>query len=166
LRSILLITLLAAIGCGSMQSEKPAQLRGKLVLETVPNPLIAKSLGGDEYEVAFDIVMREEGGVATRIETFTVEAIALGGIVVRSETHPATFITQRGYPAEVPSGQYLRFSFVKRWKLPTELLLSGAAVRVTARTIDANGLRNVTSFRADVNPSSTTPRAVNQSSAS
>jgi hypothetical protein len=152
-RRALPLLLLAVIGCGSLQSEKPAQLRGKLVLETVPNPLIAKSLGGDEYEVAFDIVMREEGGVTTRIESFTVDAIALGGVVVRSETHPATFITQRGYPAEVPSGQYLRFSFLKRWKLPSELLLSGAALRVTARTIDANGLRNVTSFRADVNPS-------------
>lgn len=153
LRRVLPFLLLAVLGCGSIQTEKPAQLRGKLVLETVPNPLLAKALGGDEYEVTFDIVMREEGGVTTRIESFTVDAIALGGLVVRSETHPADFITKRGYPVEVPSGQYLRFSFVKRWKLPTELLLSGAAVRVTARTIDANGLRNVTSFRAEVNPS-------------
>lgn len=145
------LLFLLVVACGTIPTEQPAMLRGTLVLDTVPNPLVAKSLGGDEYEVAFDIVMREEGGVATRIESFTVDAIALGGVVVRSETHPATFITERGYPAEVPAGQYLRFSFLKRWKLPTDLLLSGAAIRVTARTIDANGMRNVTKFRADVN---------------
>ena len=151
MRRTLVVLLLLLAGCGSIQKEEPALLRGRLVLETVPNPLIAKSLGGDEYEVTFDIVMREEGGVDTRIENFTVEAIAMGGVVVRSETHPAKFITDRGYPAEVQAGKYLRFSFVKRWKLPTDLLLAGAAVRVTARTIDANGKADVTSFLANVN---------------
>ena len=134
-----------------MQKEQPSLLRGRLVLETVPNPLSARSLGDDHYEVKFDIVMREEGGVDTRIESFTVDAIALKGVVVRSETHPASFITARGYPADVQAGQYLRFSFTKRWKLPTDLLLGGAAIRVTARTIDANGMRGVTTFRTDVN---------------
>lgn len=144
----LLLILLAA--CSSVDREAPRPIRGHIVLETVPNPLIAKSLGGDEYEVAFDLVMREEGGVDTRIETFTVDAIALGGVIVRSETHPATYITSRGYPANVAAGEYLRFSFVKRWTLPTRLLLSGASVRVTARTIDANGAKDVTNFRAEV----------------
>ena len=137
-------------GCAAMDREAPRPIRGHLVLETIPNPLVAKSLGGDAYEVAFDLVMREEGGVATRIEDFTVEALALGGVIVRSERHPAAYITARGYPAEVAAGQFLRFSFVKRWTLPTRLLLSGAAVRITARTIDASGARDVTTFRADV----------------
>jgi hypothetical protein len=142
--------LLLFAACSAMDAEAPRPVRGRLVLETVPNPLVAKSLGGDAYEVAFDLVMREEGGVDTRIEDFTVDAIALGGVVVRSETHPAAYITGRGYPANVAAGQFLRFSFVKRWTLPTDLLLSGAAVRVTARTVDANGARDVTTFRAAV----------------
>jgi hypothetical protein len=151
LRVVLLpLILLLLSACGSMDREDPRPIRGRLVLETVPAPLVAKALGGDEYEMAFDIVMREEGGVETRIVDFTVEALALGGLVVRSETQPAEFITRRGYPASVPAGQYLRFSFVKRWRLPTELLLKGAAVRVTARTIDANGSRDVATFRTDV----------------
>ena len=145
----LALALLAA--CSSLPSEEPAVLRGTLVLETVPNPLLAKPLGDNEYELAFDIVMREQGGVDTRIEEFTVEAIAIGGVVVRSETHPASFITDRGYPAEVAAGKYLRFSFTKRWKLPTSMVLAGASVRVTARTVDANGMKNVTTFRAAVN---------------
>lgn len=149
-RAALLLLLILLAGCASMDTEAPRAIRGRIVLETVPNPLIAKSLGGDSYEVAFDLVMREEGGVDTRIEDFTVDAIALGGLVVRSETHPATYITGKGYPAQVAAGKYLRFSFVKRWTLPTDLLLSGAAVRVTARTVDVNGARDVTTFRAAV----------------
>ena len=146
---LLLIALLVT-ACSSLPQEAPTLLRGRLVLETIPNPLLARPLGDDLYEMAFDIVMREEGGVDTRIEQFTVEAIALGGVVVRSETHPASFITSRGYPAEVKAGKLLQFHFVKQWTLPTDLLLSGAAVRVTARTIDANGRRDVTTFRARV----------------
>lgn len=148
-RHLLLLILLAA--CASVDREAPRPIRGRLVLETIPNPLVAKSVGGDIYEVTFDLVMREEGGVDTRIDDFTIDAIALGGVVVKSETHPATYITSRGYPSNVAAGQHLRFTFVKRWTLPTALLLSGAAVRVTARTTDANGARDVTTFRAAVN---------------
>jgi hypothetical protein len=155
----LAVTILCLLsGCSGLVNEAPSVLRGTLVLETVPNPLIAKPLGGEEYEVAFDIVMREQGGVDTRIETFTVEAIAMAGIVIRSETHPASFITARGYPAQVAAGQYLRFSFVKRWRLPTDLLLAGAAVRVSAHTIDANGSRNLTTFRANIHRASAPDR--------
>lgn len=149
LAAALALSLVVA-GCGSIAREEPRPIRGRLILETVPNPLVAKSLGNDDYEMAFDIVMREEGGVDTRIVDFTVDALALGAVVVRSETHRADFITSRGYPAEVPAGNYLRFSFVKRWRLPTDILLKGAAVRVTARTIDANGAGDVSTFRADV----------------
>ena len=145
-----LLVVFLATGCGSIAREEPRAIRGRLVLETVPMPLVAKPLGNDLYEVAFDIVMREEGGVDTRIVDFTVDALALGGVVVKSQTQPAEYITRRGYPAQVPAGQYLRFSFVKRWKLPTDLLLTGAAVRVTARTVDANGARDVSTFRTDV----------------
>jgi hypothetical protein len=144
----LLLVLLT--GCSSLDREEPRPIRGHIVLETIPNPLVAKSLGGDVYEVTFDLVMREEGGVDTRIEDFTVDAIALGGVVVRSETHGPDFITSRGFPAQVAAGQHLQFTFVKRWTLPTDLLLSGAAVRVTARTVDANRVRDVTTFRAAV----------------
>ncbi len=142
------IWMLAA--CSGLVNESPSVIRGTLVLDTKPNPLLARPLGGDDYEMAFDIIMREQGGVDTRIESFTVEALAIGGLVVRKESHSASFITSRGYPAEVPAGQYRQFNFVKRWKLPSEVLLAGASVRVTAHTIDANGSRNVTMFRADV----------------
>ncbi len=149
-RALFLLLSLLLAACSNLPREDSVPLRGKLVLETVPNPLIAKPLGGDAYEMAFDIVMREEGGVDTQIESFTIDAIALGGVIVRSETHPGSYITARGYPDRVEAGRYLRFSFVKRWTLPTQLLLSGAAVQVTARTVDVNGRRNVTTFRARV----------------
>ena len=144
------LAVLLFAGCGSIAREEPRAIRGRLVLETVPAPLVARALGEDVYEVAFDIVMREEGGVDTRIVDFTVDAIALGGIIVRSETHPAAFIESRGFPSRVGAGEYLRFSFRKQWRLPSQLLLSGAALRVTARTVDANGARDESTFRTEV----------------
>jgi len=146
--AILLFTILAA--CSAMDREPVSVPVGTLVLETVPNPLIATSLGGGEFEIAFLLTMREEGGVDTIVESFTVEAITIGGLVVRTETHGPDFITARGFPADVDAGQLLQFEFVKRWKLPTDLLMKGAGVRVTARTVDANGRRNTATYRADV----------------
>jgi hypothetical protein len=143
------ILLLLCIACSGLQ-ETPALVKGRLVLDTDPNPLIARAVGEDLYELAFAIVMREEGGVDVRIEDFTVEAMAFRTMVVQSQTFPATYITGRGYPAAVPAGQYLRFDFVKRWSLPTRLLLSGAALRVTARTVDAQGRRDVSVVKIDV----------------
>ena len=125
-------------------------LRGRLVLEVAPDPIRAVPVGEDLYEMTFDIIMREEGGVAVAIEDFTVEAVAFGSITVHSQTFPASFITQRGYPASIEAGKYLRFSFTKRWKLASHLLLSGASARIKARTRDAHGVRGETALRVGV----------------
>lgn len=138
----LLLLLLLCLAC-SGAPETPAVLKGRLVLDTDPNPLAARKVGDDLYEFSFAIVMREEGGVDVRIDDFTVEAVAFKTVVVRSQTFPGSYIVERGYPAEVPAGQYLRFDFRKRWPIPTRFLLSGATVRVTARTVDRQGRKDV-----------------------
>ena len=134
----LLITLSA---CHAFRDEPLARLQGRLVLEVAPNPIVARPVGDDWYEMRFDIIMREEGGVGVRIEDFTVEAVAFRAVTVSTQTYPAEFITQRGYPADVGASQHLRFGFTRRWRLPTTLLISGASARVIARTIDTNGIR-------------------------
>ena len=144
----LAIALLA--GCSAFQQEAPTTIKGRLVLEVVPNPIAAVSVGENLYDLAFDIVMREEGGVGVTIEDFTVEAMAFNTVPVKKQTFPATFITDRGYPAEIAAGKYLRFSFTKRWQLPGNLLMSGASARVTARTVDANGRRGESFVRVGV----------------
>jgi hypothetical protein len=142
-------------GCSAFQQEAPASLRGRLVLEVVPNPIEAVRAGDDLYDLTFDIVMREAGGIRVTIEEFTVDAIAFKTVTVKSETFPASYITDRGYPAEIGAGKYLRFSFKKRWQLPSRLLLSGASARVTARTVDENGRKDVSTIKVGVvvNPS-------------
>jgi hypothetical protein len=139
----------ALLNCTN-QPEPVATLRGRLVLEVEPNPIVATRVGDDLYEMKFDIVMREEGGVGVTIEDFTVDAIAFKTVTVRTQTYPAAYITERGYPASIAAGKYLRFSFVKRWQLSTRLLMSGASARITARTIDDNGARDLTSLRVGV----------------
>ena len=142
-KTCVFIALIAcAVACHSLQNEAPAARRGQLVLEVIPNPIAAIALGDDLYELTFDIVMREAGGVGVTIEEFTVDAIAFRTVTVQSQTYPATFITDRGYPASIDAGKYLRFSFTKQWRLPSRLLMSGASARVRAKTRDANGARS------------------------
>lgn len=112
--------------------------------------MIAVPVGDDFYELKFDIIMREEGGVGVTIDDFTVEAIAFKTVTVHRQTFPAAYISQRGYPIHIDSGKYLRFSFVRRWQLPTRLLLSGASARVTARTVDDNGVRGESAARIGI----------------
>jgi hypothetical protein len=148
------LTFLAVLallgGCHAFQDESAAPLKGRLVLEVIPNPIVARPMGHDWYEMQFDIVMREEGGVAVRIEDFTVDAVAFRAVTVSTQTFPATYITDRGYPASVEAGKHLRFSFTRRWQLPTPLLLSGASARVRARTVDANGVRSESTVRVGI----------------
>ena len=149
--SLTFLTVLALLGgCHAFQDESAAPLKGRLVLEVVPNPIVARPMGHDWYEMQFDIVMREEGGVAVRIEDFTVDAVAFRAVTVSTQTFPATYITDRGYPASVEAGKHLRFSFTRRWQLPTPLLLSGASARVRARTVDENGVRSESTVRVGI----------------
>ncbi len=150
-RSILaLAAVLGLFGCSGLPHEQAVPLRGRLELSVEPNPIVAHPLGRDLYELNFDIIMREAGGVGVRIEDFTVEAMAFKSVVVRSQTFPPSFITDRGYPASIEAGKYLRFSFSKRWTLPAALLLSGASARVEARTIDDNGVRGRSTVKVGV----------------
>ncbi len=149
MRRTIVAILTLACACATTP-ERPAAFRGHLILDTDPNPLIARKVGEDLYELSFDIIMREAGGVDVRIEDFTVSAIAFKTITVQSQTFPARYITDRGYPATIGAGKYLRFSFVKRWKIPARLLLSGASLHVSARTIDADGRRDTSEARIGV----------------
>lgn len=144
------ISVLIFSACAAIPKENVAVLKGRLELEVEPNPIVATPLGGNLYDLKFDIIMREAGGVDVRIEDFTVDALALKAIPIRSQTFPAKFITDRGYPDAIGAGKFLRFGFTRRWPLPTELLMTGAAARITARTIDANGARGETTIRVGV----------------
>ena len=147
---LLLLLLLTITACHTFRQEGPALLRGRLVLEVLPDPIRAIAVGEDIYEMSFDIIMREEGGVAVSIEDFTVEAVAFGTITVHSQTFPASFITERGYPSSIDAGKHLRFAFTKRWKLASHLLFSGASARIKARTRDANGVKGESLLRVGV----------------
>ena len=144
------ILSLLCLSCHAFRQEPLATLRGRLDLSVEPNPLVAVAIGDDLYELKFDIIMREAGGVGVTIEDFTVEAIAFKTVTVHRQIFPGSYIVSRGYPAHVEAGKYLRFSFTRQWRLESRLLLSGASARVTARTIDDNGVRDVTVVRIGV----------------
>ena len=75
---VVLISLIV-FSCAGRTPEPIAKLRGQLELSVDPNPIVATPLGNDLYELKFDIVMREAGGVGVRIEDFTVKNVVARG---------------------------------------------------------------------------------------
>lgn len=146
--SLLLALLLAA--CSSVQTEKPAVLKGQLVLEVDPNPIVATRVSENTWEFPFDIVMREAGGVDLHIESFTIDVYVLGAIHVFSAPYEGSMITQKGYPDRIEAGQFHRFPFRIRRDVPNDILFKGAYADVTAQTLDAMGNRNETKLRVGV----------------
>src|SRR5512142_2378246 len=105
-RTLLLALLLSA--CSSLETEKPAVLKGQLVLEVDPNPIVATRVSDKTWEFPFDIVMREAGGVDLQIESFTIDVYVLGAIHVFSAPSEGSAITQKVYPDRIEAGQFRR----------------------------------------------------------
>src|SRR6267142_1395063 len=111
---LLHISALILAACAAIPKESVAPMRGRLELEVEPNPIVATPVGGNWYELKFDIIMREAGGVDVRIEDFTVDTIALKAIPVRSPTFPtdapvnkarySTGVERNPQPPPVPKG--------------------------------------------------------------
>lgn len=146
----LLFALCSLLRCAAIPREVSPPLRGELVLEIDPNPIVAEKVGEDIYDFPFDIVMREAGGVGVTIEEFTVEVSLARLARVFSQTFPVAEITRRGYPAEVDAGQYLRFNFRTRKSVSSDLMFRGVTAAITVRTIDRNGWRGVSRTRVSV----------------
>jgi len=145
-----LVTALLSVSCSTLPREIGNPLAGRLLLEISPNPIIAEHVEGRTYDFPFDIIMRETGGVDVTIDDFTVDITLLGVVTLFSQKFPATEISRRGYPVEIGSGKFLRFSFRKRKEVPNDLVFRSAIARVTAHTTDTNGRRGETKLEVQV----------------
>lgn len=146
----LLLLALVLTACSSLETEKPAVMKGRLVLEVDPNPIVATRISDKTWEFPFDIVMREAGGVDLQIESFTIDVYVLGAIHVFSAPYEGSMITQKGYPDRIEAGQFHRFQFRIRRAVPNDILFKGAYADVTAQTLDAMGNRAETKLRVGV----------------
>lgn len=150
MRQFLAFAGLILAACSTLETEKPAVMKGRLVLEVEPNPIVATRISEKLWEFPFDIVMREAGGVDLRIESFTIDVYVLGAIHVFSAPYEGSVITQKGYPDRIEAGQFRRFPFKLRREVPNDVLFKGAYADVTAETLDAMGNRAETKLRVGV----------------
>jgi len=132
---LLLIALLA--GCASVPPEERPP--GRLAIAVDPNPIPARPLGDDVYELAFDIAIREVGGNDVTIDRVSADAVAFGGLRIARASLDRDEIRRRGYPTEVRAGRSIRYSIREKRALPDERLLDSVRAEVMIAGTDAAG---------------------------
>lgn len=133
---------LALIGCASHRGSGASSLpgHGALSVRIVPNPIVAHSLGGDVYELPFDVVLRETGGRPVTINRVTADVYAFGGgMRVASESYDVTRLRERGYDTTVPANGEVRYHFAPRKSVPDERLFNGVTGEVRVEGTDDTG---------------------------
>lgn len=137
-----ILALVLITACGAVAPERVAPVAGgALLLDIIPNPIVAYPLGGDLFEFPFDVAMREVGGRDIEIDAIRVE-IKLKGLPIFAQTFDETELTRRGYPAIVPAGGLVQYRFSPRREVPGELLFDQVSARITISGLDQNGRRS------------------------
>lgn len=106
----------------------------------VPNPIVAKNVGGNTYEFPFDVVVRETGGHPVHVNRISVNVYALGSIHVAEQTYDAAQIASMGFATTIPANGELRYSFRPRKEVTDERLFGGVSAEVRADGADETGM--------------------------
>lgn len=136
--------VLMLAGCGTTQDtviQEPQIPRptGSLSVSVVPNPIVARPAGGEQYSFPFEVVVRETGGSDVSIQRVSINVTALGGIPVYSDTQEAAEIRERGYPTEIRANQEVRYRFSPTREVPDERLFGGVAAELVVEAINDRG---------------------------
>jgi hypothetical protein len=137
-RLALPLLLLLAAGCASTVPPE-ARPPGRLAIEVDPNPIPARPLGDDVYELAFEITIREVGGNDVTIDEVSAEAVAFGGLRIARASLDREEIRRRGYPTGVRAGKAIRYSIREKRALPDERLLDSVQAEIRIAGTDAAG---------------------------
>jgi hypothetical protein len=136
--SILLAVLVIAAcagGRGGAGSSTAPPGQGRIAIQIIPNPIMARPVSGNTYDFPFEVVIRETGGRAVEISRVSADVYALGGIRIGNESYDAAKIRGLGYSTTLPANGELRYAFAPRKGVPDERLFGGvsAVLRVEGR---------------------------------
>ena len=134
-----LLFLLAACGGGSSQSgTRPVPGHGAISVEIVPNPVVARRISGETYELPFEVVVRETGGRPVEITQVSATANLPGGLSLPLESWDAARIQSMGYRTTIPANGTLRYRFTPRREVP-EAVFGGVTARLLVEGRDDTG---------------------------
>ena len=139
----LLIPFLA--GCGSSGGTSaggPATLPGRAALQITvdPNPIVARSAGGGQYEFPFVIALRELNGLPVSIDRVRMDVYALAGSLrVYEASYSRDEIARMGYPTSVEGGGQIRYTLNPRKEVPDERLFGGVEAVLRVEGTDSAG---------------------------
>ncbi|HYC93676.1 MAG TPA: hypothetical protein VEO54_31010 [Thermoanaerobaculia bacterium] len=141
MRKLVLPLLFLLAACGSSQPDNGTRSvpgHGAISVEIVPNPVVARRISGDTYEVPFEVVVRETGGSRVEITRVSATAALPGGLSFDIESWDAARIRSMGYQTTVPANGELRYRFSPRQEVP-EAVFGGVTAKLLVEGRDASG---------------------------
>lgn len=133
-----LLFLLAACGGSQQPGTRSVPGHGALSVEIVPNPVVAKRVSGETYDLPFEVVVRETGGRPVEITQVSATANLPGGLSLPIESWDAARIQSMGYKTTVPANGTLRYRFTPRREVP-EAVFGGVTARLLVEGHDDTG---------------------------
>ena len=139
---LLLFLMVTAAACssgggGSTQSAQPGH--GAISIQVIPNPIVARNVGGNTYEFPFEVVVRETGGHPVNVTRVSADVLALGTIRVGNESYDAARIQSLGYQTSIPAHGELRYRFTPRESVSDDRVFGGVEAQLTVEATDDTG---------------------------
>jgi len=133
-RALFLSLLILVSACASDQADSSQSSslpgHGAITLMVVPNPIVARNVGGNMYEFPFTVVVRETGGHPVNISRISVDVYALGALRVASQTYDAAQIASMGFATTVPANGELRYAFHPQKEVTDDRVFGGVTAEV------------------------------------
>ncbi|HUR81740.1 MAG TPA: hypothetical protein VM733_13305 [Thermoanaerobaculia bacterium] len=144
------LSLLFLAACGSSgPGTTSVPGHGALSVEIIPNPVVARQVSGDMYDIPFEVVVRETGGSAVEISRVSATATLPGGFSIDIDEWDAARIRSMGYSTSVPANGQLRYRFTPRREVP-EAVFNGVTARLLVEGRDTSGTETTASTTVTV----------------
>ena len=136
---VLTVILIAACGGGPPTGTTSVPGRGAIAVQVDPNPIRARLVSGNTYELLFDVIVRETGGRPVNVTRVSATVHGPGGFVVGRESYDADRIRALGFRTEIGANGELRYHFAPRKEVPDERLFGGVSAQLLVEATDDGG---------------------------
>lgn len=143
MRHLAIAATLAVLFAGCQGGPQPDPVsvpgRGALMVQVVPNPIVAQRNSDGTYTFPFEAVVRETGGRPVRITNVTATVTLGGALQLARESWDAQRIQSMGYATSVPANGELRYRFSPRKEVPDDRLFGGVSAELRVEGTDDTG---------------------------